>query len=68
VKFQFEAPYSRNANDPVATYLDGDLTFITQSQFDTFTAPTPAGVPEPSAVSLLAVALGGLAMIRRRRS
>ena len=66
VKFQFEAPYSRNANDPVATYLDGDLTFITQSQFDTFTAPTPAGVPEPSALSLLAVGLGGLAMMRRR--
>ena len=68
VKFQFEAPYSRNANDPVATYLDGDLTFITQSQFDTFTAPTPAGVPEPSALSLLAVGLGGLAILRRRRS
>ena len=68
VKFQFEAPYSRNANDPVATYLDGDLTFITQSQFDTFTAPTPAGVPEPSAFSLLVVSLGGIAMLRRRRS
>jgi hypothetical protein len=68
VKFQFEAPYSRNANDPVATYLDGDLTFITQSQFDTFTAPTPAGVPEPSALSLLAIGLGGLAILRRRRS
>ena len=26
------------------------------------------GVPEPSALSLLAVGLGGLAMIRRRRS
>ena len=68
VKFQFEAPYSRDANDPVATYLDGDLTFITQAQFDTFSAPITAGVPEPSALSLLAVGLGGLAMLRRRRS
>jgi hypothetical protein len=68
VKFQFEAPYSRDANDPVATYLDGDLTFITQSQFDTFSAPITAGVPEPSALSLLAVGLGGWAMMRRRQS
>ncbi|NCZ52535.1 MAG: PEP-CTERM sorting domain-containing protein [Verrucomicrobia bacterium] len=27
-----------------------------------------SGVPEPSALSLIALGLGGLAMIRRRRS
>jgi hypothetical protein len=29
---------------------------------------TSLAIPEPSAVSLLAIGLGGLAMIRRRRS
>ena len=67
VKFQFEAPYSLNPNDPVATYLDGDLTFITQAQFDTFAVPTPAGVPEPSSLALCLLAFGGWGLVRRRK-
>ena len=66
VRFQFEAPYSKDANDPVATYLDGDMTYITADQLATF--QSPAGVPEPSALSLLSVGLGGLVLVRRRRS
>lgn len=65
VNFQFEAPYSLNANDPVATYLDGDLTFITADQLATFSAPT--GVPEPSSLALCILALGGWGLVRRRR-
>ena len=36
--------------------------------YNNFGSAVTAGVPEPSALSLLAVGLGGLAMIRRRRS
>lgn len=67
VKFQFEAPYSKDANDPVDTFLDGDVTFITPTQLAAFNAPTPVGVPEPSCLALCILALGGLGLVRRRK-
>ena len=45
---------------PLNPYSSDDFTFIAEVTF--------SGVPEPSALSLLAVGLGGLAIIRRRRS
>jgi hypothetical protein len=65
VRFQFEAPYSRDANDPVATFLDGDMTFINSTQLASFSAPI--GVPEPSVGSLFLVG-AAWALGRRRKA
>ena len=52
------------------TYADFDYHAVNHwSDFKTYNSPfTFNAVPEPSALSLLAVGLGGLAMMRRRRS
>jgi hypothetical protein len=50
--------YSWNANYNTST------SYYTANSAITF---TPASVPEPSALSLLAIGLGGLALIRRRK-
>jgi hypothetical protein len=51
------------------TFLDGVFT-VKEAAFNSTpnSGITISGVPEPSALSLLAVGLGGLAMMRRRRS
>jgi hypothetical protein len=45
-----------------------DKTYATGFRVVSLNVPLSGGIPEPSALSLLAVGLGGLAMIRRRRS
>ena len=45
-----------------------DKTYATGFRVVSVNVPLTGGIPEPSAVSLLAVGLGGLAMMRRRRS
>jgi hypothetical protein len=45
-----------------------DKTYATGFRVVSVNVPLTGGIPEPSALSLLAVGLGGLAMIRRRRS
>ena len=65
-----------NLNGVVNTWLDYKFTserFFDRVRFENdenivFDNVTFNTVPEPSALSLLAVGLGGLAMIRRRRS
>ena len=45
-----------------------DKTYATGFRVVSVNVPLTGGIPEPSALWLLAVGLGGLAMIRRRRS
>jgi len=45
-----------------------DKTYATGFRVVSLNVPLTGGIPEPSALSLLAVGLGGLAVIRRRRS
>jgi len=53
-----------NSNFQLST---SQLSFDPATEIDNGTGLRVAGVPEPSAFSLLAVGLGGLAMMRRRR-
>ena len=55
-------------NSRFLTLVVGDGGGTGAHDWGVFVAPTLTTVPEPSALSLLAVGLGGLAMIRRRRS
>ena len=45
-----------------------DKTYATGFRVVSLNVPLTGGIPEPSALSLLAIGLGGLAMMRLRRS
>jgi len=51
----------------IGDYQNPPLVYVNNAGFSAVTYTQVASVPEPSALSLLAIGLGGLALIRRRK-
>jgi len=56
-----------SANGNLSVFTRNNLGFAPSSQNNGFIGVRVASVPEPSALSLLAIGLGGLAILRRRK-